>query len=205
MASMINKYRSRSLGMLPQSDLLDKLEKEAVEIMSSGVLGILIPYKRFPLTTASDELTVSSFLHLAVKLQLDTYVTQIAISSHYPDKIARLSYLFQMASAEYRITHSRFSYEHPSLRLIETFLKFGVSPNKHFHISRKTRNRTSVRLTKTIWQFVISNSARRPEVLKLFLRNGADPFVPEPDSLEFGELRKGGDDLPELLKAARQR
>jgi hypothetical protein len=132
-------------------------------------------------------------------------VTQKAISFHYPDEIARLSYLFQMASAEYRITHSRFSYEHPSLRLIETFLKFGVSPNKHFHISRKTRNRTSVRLTKTIWQFVVSDSARRPEVLKLFLRYGADPFVPELDSLEFDELRKGGDDLRELLQAARQK
>lgn len=122
----------------------------------------------------------------------------IAVRLYPTDEIAVLSDLFQMATTEYRSTHSTFGRKNPSLRLIEMFLELGINPNQRL---RTNPNKTHLSDdTMTIWQFVISDSAKRPELLKLFLRYGADPFVSE---LAKPELYEGKHDFWEVLEATR--
>ena len=127
MATMINIH---SEGTTSTSRLLDELERAVQVIMSSNTGRTRNTYAQCPLGAISDVVIVSSFLHLAVKLQLDTYVKQIAVRLYPTDEIAVLSDLFQMATTEYRSTHSTFGRKNPSLRLIEMFLELGINPNQ---------------------------------------------------------------------------
>jgi hypothetical protein len=201
-ASMIDLYRHCTPGMLHR--LLDELGKAAGTTMASGVAGHRIKYHQCPLTTSSDELAVSSFLDVAVKLQLNSYVKWKAISLRRvggENPIDLLSNLFQMAVSEYQVTHRVFRAGNPSLRLVETFLELGINPNQRLPRTQKFlsyRLRTFSEENMTIWQFVISDSAKRPEVLKLFLRYGADPFVPELDSPEL-YMYEDGNNLRSFL------
>jgi hypothetical protein len=123
------------------------------------------------------------------------YVKPIAVRLYSTDETAVLSELFQMATTEYRSTYKTFGRKNPSLRLIEMFLELGINPNQRL---RTNPNRAHLSDdTMTIWQFVISDSAKRPELLKLFLRYGADPFVPE---LAGPELYEGKHDFLEVWR-----
>jgi hypothetical protein len=187
--TMIYIYRYGPSNVDSQVRLLDELEKTIRFLMAGDILGRGVEYKDCPLNTEPDVLLISSFLHLAVKLQLNAYVKSIAQSLHREGQIDNFSNLFQMAATEYRTAQSTFKLDDPSLRLIETFLELGVNPNQPLRANP----------TMTVWQFVVSDSAKRPEILKLFIRYGADPFVPELD-----DLSEGGDDFGEFLRTKRK-
>jgi hypothetical protein len=97
-----------------------------------------------------------------------------------------------MAATEYKTTNEAFKYQYPSLHIIETFLEVGVNPNQR---SQPLRNGNM-----TIWGMVISDTATRTGILKLFLRYGANPFVPQLNSYN----EHGRDDLREFLEATRE-
>lgn len=134
-------------------------------------------YEGCPIGAISDSLVVSSFLHLAVKLQLDVYVKPVVRRLYAADDITFLAELFQIAATEYCSTLGPFRRDNPSLSLIEVFLELGINPNQALRINPNKYH--YVNDTMTIWQSVIPDSATRPDLLELLLRYGADPFVSE--------------------------
>jgi hypothetical protein len=196
MDSMMDIVRYGPPSLEFQIRFLNELKMAAGVIMARGLQGSPIAYHSCPLSTPSNIFDISSFLHLAVKLQLNSYVKAAAIRLHDKRQIDLLSSLFQMAATEYRTTHMPFSYQQPSLLMIETFLQLKVNPNQR---SQPLRDGNM-----TIWQMVISNADSRSGncgILKLFLRYGADPFVSQLDDYD---LYQGRDDLREFIEATRE-
>jgi hypothetical protein len=161
--SILNIVRYGPTSMESQIRLLNELDMAAGVIMTRGHQGSPITYRSCPLSTASNVFDASSFLHLAVKLQLNTYVKAVAIRLHRTRQIDFLWSLFQMAATEYRTTDESFKYENPSLRMIETFLELGINPNQR---SQPLRDGNM-----TIWQMVISDIVTRPGILPLRSRS----------------------------------
>jgi hypothetical protein len=190
--SILNIVRYGPPSLELQIRFLNELEMAAEAIMTRGLQGSPITYHSCPLSTASNVFDISSFLHLAVKLQLNTYVKAVAIRLHRTRQIDLLSSLFQMAATEYETTNEAFKYQYPSLHMIETFLELGVNPNQR---SQPLRDGNM-----TIWEMVISDTATRTGILKLCLRYGANPFVPQLNSYN----EHGRDDLREFLEATRE-
>jgi hypothetical protein len=190
--SILNIVRYGPPSLELQIRFLNELEMAPEAIMTRGLQGSPITYHSCPLSTASNVFDISSFLHLAVKLQLNTYVKLVAIRLHRTRQIDLLSSLFQMAATEYPTTNEAFKYQYPSLHMIETFLELGVNPNQR---SQPLRDGNM-----TIWEMVISDTATRTGILKLFLCYGANPFVPQLNSYN----NHGRDDLQEFLEAIRE-
>jgi hypothetical protein len=112
--------------------LLDEIEKVAEFILKSNLLGSPTTYEKCSITRETDILAISSFPHLAVKLQLESYVKKIARRLYNDGEKDLLSTLFQVASTEYVVCFRGVMYDSPNLQMIEDFLELGVSPNWRF-------------------------------------------------------------------------
>ncbi|KAN0095186.1 hypothetical protein V8E51_015897 [Hyaloscypha variabilis] len=196
MASMVNIHRHSPSMELPR--FFDELEKSAEIILASSSPTRRMTYENCPLTQQSDHVAISSFLQLAVKLQLDGYVKHKVLFLFNTGRLRNFQSLFQMAVTDYQTVHPLFRRSSPSLPLIERFLDLELKPSQPLLMGGSIVPLHS----DTIWQFVISDSGQRPEMIKLFLRYGADPFLKELDALYF---HQDGGDLRECLEEARRK
>ncbi|PMD40886.1 hypothetical protein L207DRAFT_512318, partial [Hyaloscypha variabilis F] len=155
-------------------------------------------YEECSLTQQSDHVAISSFLHLAAKLQLDEFIKQKILFLFNDARLRHFQSLFQMAVTEYQTIHPLFRRSSPSLSLIERFLDLELKPSQPLLMGGSKAPLHS----DTIWQFVISDSGQRPEMIKLFLRYGADPFLKELDAPYF---HHDGGDLQKCLEEARRK
>lgn len=170
-----------------QACYLDDLTKAVETIRLRGRPGRRTFYSDCPQPGFWRKTPLSSFLHLAVKLQLETFVKIKATSLHAEGQAASLSFLFEIAVTDFHADYKDFKHHKPNLRIIETFLELGGDPDQPFE-------------TETLWDFVLLNEATSSELLKLFLRYGADPSAAPRILSRFGEDDQELRDLVQLKK-----
>jgi hypothetical protein len=78
-----------------------------------------------------------------------------------------------MAATSCEAIHQGFEEKHATHDLIETFLKLGCKPSHRLKTCQAPRKTLTDNEPMTIWKFVVSDSARKSEILKLSLSYGA--------------------------------
>jgi hypothetical protein len=165
-----------------QVRLLDEIGGAVEGIMAAQPVGYdPVTYGECPLSGMTK---IRSFLHLAVKLQLTTYVDARVGDLKGPNRIEELSFLLRMAVTDYSCDYDEVRLQNPSLGIVETLLQHGATLNGN-----------------TSWNHVLQDSQERPDLLMLLLRYGADPFAPRlcaPRNIYFSK------DLEALAKVKRE-
>jgi hypothetical protein len=132
---------------------LDEIKGTLDPVMARGTVGIdQISYENCPLSRTTK---ITSFLHLAVKLQIEPYVIAYLTDLKGQDKILVLSLLLQTAVLDYGCDYQGFQIRDPSLDIVEALLHNGAT-----------------------LEGISMNAIHRPELLKLILRYRADASTP---------------------------
>lgn len=178
-----------------QVRLLDELVKAAEFIMAKGLIYSPLAYTDFRFTGLWP---ISSFLHLAVRLQCSYYVKTHATILHQEGKLEQISRLLPIAVADYKVYDTRrlgcaLDYESPNPDIIETLFQLGADPNKRL-----------LPYKETAWEFVIKDALTTPAIIKLFLRHGASPHVPLLMSSKLTNLCKADTELRNLINAKKK-
>jgi len=111
----------------------------------------------------------SSFLYMAVHLQLLDYVKFTVQSFHAPNRNEVLSSLLEVAVTKHRPRTLDISPEQPSLEIIKFLLEQGADPNHPTYLSY---------LGHTIWEVAMQDYSTDSDVLAQLLDYGADPLAP---------------------------
>ncbi|KUJ14272.1 uncharacterized protein LY89DRAFT_133939 [Mollisia scopiformis] len=158
------------------NDIVDEIITRAASNNNSTMAPAL--YSNCP-STLSGETNIRSFLHIAVRLQIDFYVNVHVSDLQKPDRIQELSFLLRIALTDYECNCDGFEITAPSFSIVEYLLQHGA-----------TLDGTNA------WHYILGNIPHRSDLLMLLLRYGTDPFDIR--------LRSGGKALEtEVLKLAK--
>jgi hypothetical protein len=152
--SSVQLLLARRLQMLEiQWRFLEEVKGTLDPVMARGTVAIdQISYGNCPLSRATN---ITSFLHLAVKLQVEPYVTAHLSDLKGPDKILVLSLLLRTAVLDYVCDYQGFQIRDPSLDIVEALLQHGATLDG-----------------------ISMNAIHRPELLKLILRYRTNNSTP---------------------------